>query len=453
MAEVWPFAGTRFAQTNDKIKLADTICPPYDEIDSPVQEELHDKSQYNMVRLIKGVETPSDDDLNNRYTRASECYRDWKSRHLLSDEQRKCFYIYEQTFKSPIDGKKVRRLGFFALVKLQDFRSGKTRAFEMTYDSPKIDRLKLLRNTQINDSPLFLLYKDPEQEVNKVLEEMIGKKGPIEDFESEDGIHHRLWMIHKKDPILNIHEAMKPKRLFIAHGHHRYETALKYRDEQRDVTSKRDGRQPWDFSLMYLQRAEDETLFTRPIHRLLARELSLEMSIDEVLEELEEYFDISEFKVDMKSDSKAEKTIQSKIKQTKTHRVRMAMVLPNGRGYGLTLKKDADVHEIIEEEMMSEQLKNMDVVLLHNYVIPRGWIGNPEVVLDEDDIFYNKSIPDSLELLRKRKSCVGFFLNSSTKEEALEVAENGELLPHKSVDFFPKIPSGLVIRDLNVGFG
>lgn len=452
MAEVWPFAGTRYVASENKINMADVICPPYDEIDHDMQDKLHGQSDFNMVRLVKGRVAASDDDLNNAFTRASECYRDWKSRNILADEQRKCLYVYEQQFKGP-DGTLVTRLGYFALVKLQDFRSGKTRSFELTYDSLKLDRLKLLRNTLINDSPLYVLYKDEQKEIFAILQEMVNKKSPSDEFTTADGIQHRLWMVHKKDPILQIHELMKTKLLFIAHGHHRYETALKYRDEQRSATGRRDGRQPYDYSLMFLQRAEDDTLFTEPIHRLLARELANETDIEEVLEELGEFFDLAPFKVEMADHDKAEKAILAKLKPAKNQKVRIVMTLPNGNSWALSLKKDADLDEIIEEEMMSQQLKGMDVVLLHHYIIPRGWIGNPEVELGEDDISYTTQIKEGIDMLQRRKSCVGFFMNNITKEEALQVAENGELLPHRSVNFFPKIPSGLVIRDLNVGFG
>ncbi len=454
MAEVWPFAGTRYTtQEGEQNNLSEVIAPPYDEITPTLQKELHERNPSNIVRLILGHEAASDDEINNRYTRAAECYRDWKSRGVLSDEQRKCFYIYEQEFKVEDQDEPVTRLGFFALVKLQDFRSGKTRAFEMTFESAKLDRLKLLRNTQINDSPLYILYQDEENVITEVLNEAKAKNSPAEDFVCQNGIRHRLWLVHKKDPILRVHEAMKPKRLFIAHGHHRYETALKYRDEMREMTGRRDGRQPFDFTLMFLQRAEDETLFTEPIHRMLARELGLDIELDEVLEDLEEFFTLSEFKLNMKELEKASGTVREKLKPARGSRSRFVMVLPNGRAWQLTLKKDADINEMIEEETMSDELKSMDVVMLHHFIIARGWIGNPEVELDEDDVFYRKDITEGLSLLQRRKACVGFFLNPMSKEDVLKVAENGELLPHNSINFFPKIPSGLVIRDLNVGFG
>lgn len=454
MAEVWPFAGTRFAAKEKSIPLGEVIAPPFDTISPAAQRELHERHPNNIVRLILGYQAASDDEGNNRYSRSAECYREWKSTGILSDDNRKCFYIYEQEYTcEELGGKVAKRLGFFALVKLQDFRSGKTRAFEMTHEGPKTDRLRLLRTMQLNDSPLYMLYRDQEAAVEGVLREAMAKQPPDEEFTSPDGTVHRLWLVHKKDPILRVHEEMKPKRLYIAHGHHRYETALKYRDEMREMTGKRDGRQPYDFTLMFLQRAEDESLFTRPIHRVLAPELGLDVDLDEVVEDLGEHFTLAEFKLNMKDLDKAAAQVTDKLKLTRGAKTRFVMTLPSGRSWQLTLKKDAQLDEMIDEETMSPDLKGMDPVILHNYIIARGWIGNPEVELDEDDVFYRKEARECLDLLTRRKGCVGFFMNPLSKEDALTIAENGELMPHRSVDFFPKIPAGIVMRDLNVGFG
>ncbi len=453
MAEVLPFAGTRFNTQNKDYTLGDLVCPPYDTIRSDDQRALHERHAYNIIRLVLGYETPSDDESNNRYSRAQECYREWKATGVLSDEQRKCLYVYEQTFTPEGSKTPVRRIGFFGLVKLMDFRSGKTRALEMTFDSPKQDRLRLIRTIQVNESPLHILYRDQESSVEAVLDEATKKVAPTEEFTTPDGMSHRLWMLHKKEPILKIHEAMKPMRLFIADGHHRYETALKYRDEMREMTGRRDGRQPYDFVLMYLQRAEDESLLTSPFHRVLARELGLDTKMDEVIEDLEEYFNIAEFKLNMKDLDKAAAMVNDKVRANRQAKTRYVMALPNGRAWQLSLKKEADLDEMIEEETMSAELKAMDSIILHNFVITRGWIGNPDVELDEDDIFYRTDAREALDLLQRRKGCVAFFMNPIEKEEVLSIAENGELLPHYSVNFHPKIPSGLVMRDHNVGFG
>ena len=453
MAEVMPFAGTRYVAKESQLSMADTIAPPFDMITPELQRELHARSELNIVRLVLGNSAPSDDENNNRHTRAAECYRDWKARGVLSDEQRKCFYVYEQEYVPHSGSAPVKMLGFFALVKLQDFRSAKIRSYEETFDSPRADRLKLLRTTQVNESPVNLLYHDSDNEVQDVLQAAMKRLESIEEFKTPDGVVHRLWMMHKKDPILAIHEAMKKRILYIADGHYQYETALKFRDEMREMTGRRDGRQPSDFALMFLQRAESEATYARAVHRVLARELSLDSDVEEVIEDLEDYFTVSEFKVNMKDLAKGEAQVAEKLKPARGVATRMVMAMPSGRAWQLTLRKDIDLNDMIEEETMSPDFKKLDVVLLHSYVITRGWLGNPDMEIGEDDILYREEIGECLDLLQRRKGCVAFFLNPLAKEDLLKVAENGELLPPRSLEFYPKIPSGLVLRDLQVGFG
>jgi len=452
MADVLPFAGTRFNTKEQVPDLGKVLAPPYDVVTPELQKKLYDRDKHNMVRLVAGVEAPGDDEFNNRYTRAAECYRDWKSRNILVDEQRKCFYVYEHEFKLPGSKKVYKRRGYFALVKLQDYRSGKIRAHEMTFDEPKADRLRLLKACQVNTEPLFILYKDEKKEVDEILHKHVDPT-PSEEFTDENGDTHRLWLMHKKDPILSINQAMKNKILYIADGHHRYETALKYRDEMREITGRRDGRQPYDFILMYLNNFEDEALFTTATHRVLARDLGSDIDIDEVLEDIGEYFDTKEFKVDLAKTDKAVEIINKHLEVKKTSKTVFVMVLANGRAFELRLKKGADLNEMIDAEFMSDLVKQQDITILHRFIIARGWIGNPEVELDGDDIMYCQQIEDALDLVRRRKGCVAFITNPMGKEEIMEIAENGELMPHNTTYFFPKIPSGLIVRDLQVGFG
>ncbi len=452
MADVLPFAGTRFNTKENDLKLNEILCPPYDTIDPALQKELHEQNPNNMVRLTLGYEAPGDDEFNNRYTRAAECYREWKAKNLLIDEQRKCFYIYEHVFTLPGEKKKMRRLGFFALVKLQDYRSGKIRAHEVTFDEPKMDRLYLLKSSQVNTEPVFCLYKDEEKEINAILEKATQGK-PLEETVEENGDTHRIWLMHRKDPILAINNAMKDKKLFIADGTDRYETALSYRDEMRESTGRRDGRQPYDFILMQLNAVTDEAVMTTSMHRVLARDLGADVDLEEVLEDLEEFFDIKQFKVSYKEVEKATETVEKHLAPKKGVKSQFVMALPGGRCYELKLKKDADVEEMVDEDFMSEFVKSQDVTILHKFIIARGWIGNPEVELAEDDINYCRTVLDALTLMKKRKGSVAFLINSMPKETVMEIAENGELLPHRSTYFYPKVKSGLILRDLQVGFG
>lgn len=452
MADVLPFAGTRFNTREHSLDLAKILAPPYDVITPEMQKELLDRDVHNMVRLSYGPEAPGDDEFNNRYTRAAEIYKDWKLRNILTDEQRKCFYVYEHEFTMPNHKKRFTRRGFFALVKLQDYRSGKIRAHEMTFRAPKQDRLRLLKACQVNVEPLFILYQDEDSALDTILRESVEAK-PNEELVDPQGDGHRLWLIHKKEPILSINNAMKPKRLYIADGHHRYEAALQYRDEMREMTGRRDGRQPYDFIMMYLNSVNDEALFTSATHRVLARDLGADVDMEEVMEDLEEFFEVKDFKVDLNDIEKATAAVNKVLDTKKSKGTRFIMVLPGGKCYDLRLKKGVDYDDMIDQEFMSDLVKQQDITILHRFVIARGWIGNPEVELDEGDITYCREIPEALDLIRRRRGCVAFIMNPMEKDKVLEIAENGELLPHNSTYFLPKVQSGLVLRDLQVGFG
>lgn len=452
MADVLPFAGTRFNTQEHEIELGKVLAPPFDVITPELQKELHERDTSNIVRLVLGYEAPGDDESNNRYARASELYREWKTSNRLVDEQRKCFYVYEHEFTIPGTDIRHKRLGFFGLVKLQDFRSGKIRAHEMTFPGPKQDRLRLLKAVQVNIEPIFVLYKDKEHHVDQILKGAT-QGPPHEEFTDQRGDIHRLWLIHKKDPVLGINEAMKTKRLYIADGHHRYETALAYRDEMREMTGRRDGRQPYDFILMYLNNADDPAVLTTASHRVLARDLGADVDLEEVIEDLEEYFDVKPFQLDLADEEKSAAIVHKHLEPKKGIRSRFVMALPGGEAYELRLKKNADLEEMIDAEFMSDLVRGQDITILHDFIIARGWIGNPEVELDDDDIIYTRRVEEALSLVRRRKGCVAFLLNPIEKEQALEIADNGELMPHNTTYYYPKIQGGLVLRDLQVGFG
>lgn len=452
MADVRPFAGTRFNTREKQIDLAKVIAPPFDVITPELQKDLHGHDPHNIVRLSCGFEAPGDDEYNNRYLRAAEAYREWKLQNLLIDEQRKCFYVYEHEFALPGSRKRYKRRGFFGLVKLQDYRSGKIRAHEVAAEGPKRDRLLLLKSSMVNIEPIFALYKDEDHTIDEILHGAVDAK-PTEEIKDLHGGVHRLWLIHKKDPILAINEAMKAKRLYIADGTNRYETALSYRDEMRESTGRRDGRQPYDYILMYLNNADDEAIFTTSMHRVLARDLGADVDIDEVLEDIGEFFDTKEFKLDYSDTRKAVETAEKHLLPKKTDRARFVMALPDRRGVELRLKKDANLDDMIDAEFMSDFVKAQDITLLHRFLIARGWIGNPEVEVDEEDILYCRTVEEALDLVKRRKGCVAFLVNPMDKTRVLEVAENGELMPQNTTYFFPKLMNGFVMRDLQVGFG
>lgn len=450
MADVLPFAAVRYNAKEKNLDLSKVVAPPYDVITAEMQQALYERHPNNIVRLDYGKIQPNDDDFNNRYTRAAALIQQWKTEEILVTEKKRCYYAYEQKFHLPGLKDAIVRRGVFGLVRLMDYRSGRVRAHEKTFQTPKLDRLKLLRATQFNLSPVFVLFSDPEKAVAKALNSVFTPSG-ADVISDEDGITHSLWTISKKETVLAIREAFKNKNLCIADGHHRYETCLAYRDEMRDLTGRKDGRQPFDYIMMYLSDFDDEGVVILPTHRILAREYGLDVNLEEVLEDLGEYFQLKEFHLDLGNLDEAATKAAEKLKPPRGNPTRMVMILPSGRGWVLTLKKDADLDDMIDEDLRPE-VKALDVTLLHRYVIARGWIGNPEVELEEGDITYEHNIPAALDLLRRRKGCVAFLTNPTTKKQVQQIAELGELMPPKSTQFYPKLATGLLLRDLTTGF-
>ncbi len=447
MAEILPFRGTRY--NNQLITdLSQVISPPYDVISKEMQAALYERHPHNVVRLIL-TRDESDDNFSDKYTRAANYLKTWRSEGILIDDHQPALYLYEQEFKLP-SGETKRRRGFFALVKLRDYTEGGIRAHEHTFAGPKADRFRLLQATQANLSPIFLIYNDSEQEVAQLVNSRMDESKPWAVARDDEGVVHRLWVVSKKDFINKVRELMLPKDLFIADGHHRYETALAYREMMREKTGLRDGKQPFDYTMVYLTPAEQDGLVILPTHRALSRSLMKEVDLKEALEELREAFDITPDKIDLaKSDSCAKKITQ-KIEQLGKTGTAMALIDASGKVYYLHLKEDACPEILIDDDRMPAAVKKLDVSILHHYIINRVFIGNPEFELEEDECFYVRDVSKVFEMLRNRQAAVAFILNPTPMSQVLEIVAAGIKMPHKSTYFHPKLADGLVMRDMSL---
>ena len=284
MAEILPFVGTRYT-AREPSALASLISPPYDVISPSLQEELYAHDPHNLARVDFGKVLPGDDESENRYTRAARAWGEWEAGGVIAKDPREAFYVYEQEFDTP-DGSRPRRRGFFAAVRLEDFAEGGIRAHEHTFAGPKADRLDLMRATGCNLSPIFCLYDDPEKRADEVVASVAANPIQIE----FDGVTHRLWVLDDGPAIEAVTQTLAGKTLFIADGHHRYETSLMYRDEMRRKTGKDDGRRPFDYTMMYLNNIHDEGLIVLPTHRVLNNEVCAGVEADGVLRALSEFF-------------------------------------------------------------------------------------------------------------------------------------------------------------------
>lgn len=449
MAEILPFIGTRF---NSQLigNLSKVLAPPYDVITPEQQEELYQRHQYNVVRLILGKDKPNDDGFSNKYTRAANAFRTWRSDGILIEDEQPSIYLYEQEFKIP-SGEVKKRHGFFALVKLEDYRSGEIKAHEETFAGPKADRLKLMRATHANLSPIFVIYNDPERAVYQLVSEKMNDK-PWEEAVDDDGVIHRLWVVQKKDFIMKMHDLIKDQRLFIADGHHRYETALNFRDEMREETEKRDGRQPFDYMMMYLTNAEQEGLVILPTHRVLTKSFMKDVDFEQSMQELRESFVFEEGQADFENPAETAKNLTAKVEQLGQSRPSLAMVQCSGKVFYLQLKPEVNPSDLIDNDELHELVKTLDVSILHHYIINQVFVGNPEFELEDDECMYVRDVSRLLDMLKNKKAALGFVMNATPLDQVMKIVSAGIKMPHKSTYFHPKIITGLVIRNMDCEF-
>ena len=289
MADIRAFRGFRY-DLGRVGALSDVVAPPYDVVEPALQQKLYDQSPHNAIRLELTREEPGDDEATNRYTRAGNTLREWLADNVLRQDTARALYVYEQEYA--VEGQTFVRRGFMARLRLEPFGEGKVFPHEQTMSGPKADRLKLFTATGFNLSPLFGLYPDAEGEVFSHIEPLIRTAPPIV-AKDHLGVTNRLWVVTDSAVISKVVGAMGPKPVYIADGHHRYETGLKYLEERRAAGEVPDDEAAPNFCLMMLVGMSDPGLLILPTHRLVSG-LALEVTAKLLEDSLEEHFDVVE---------------------------------------------------------------------------------------------------------------------------------------------------------------
>lgn len=446
MAVVRPFQGTRY-NTRHVGDLAKVIAPPYDVISEAMRKQLCDQSPYNVVRIDLGSTEPGDDSYTNRYTRSASIFTDWRHEGALIDDEKPSLYIYSQEFDLP-DGRHVVRSGIYAAVELMKLGPEGVMPHERTFEGPKTDRFNLTAATHANFSAVFALYSDAEGKANKVIGERMAAEKPWASASTADGITHRMWVVNDAKFISAIQEILADKSLYIADGHHRYETAMRYASHCRESgIAKGAAPTPSDHVLMYLVNTEDPGLEILPTHRVLRRDL--ETDVAEFKEDVSEHFDLTPIGFNWDTETDAALKIQTALAKAGKKATSFAVLLPGGEGFLMTLKDGADIDEMITDDMPVEK-KSLDATILHFHVINQHWIGNPEYDIDEEECAYVRDIDEAMDLLRAKKHCIAFLMNSTTMDQLKAISAIGERMPQKSTYFFPKIATGTVLRDMKL---
>lgn len=430
MVEVKPFKGITY--NNKKIKNLDLVMsPPYDIIPEKMQNQLYEKHKNNYVRLILGKKFPDDNEENNRYTRAKKLYEEWFDKKILVQSDKPAIFPYKINYE--IEGQQKTMNGFFVLLKIDpDYK--RVKAHERTLSKPKTDRLNLMRACKSNLEPIQLLYIDKKDNIKKKIDENLNQ--PIIDVEGYDGFNHKLWKIDDDSVISEIQDFLDEEILFIADGHHRYQTAINYSDEMRKKTGNTDEDASFKYRMVILVNMFDEGLAILPTHRLIKKS---DINIDKVMNDIKKYFDVEEKHVDLSSKDygRISQEIKADIETKEKHKF---AVLSKNKYYVLTLKDEETMNEFSSDR--SDVWRTLDVSILHKIVL-ENFMGIDEDNL-EDHVKYTREDEKAVYFVDEGEYDFSVIMNATKIDELKAVADEGEHMPQKSTYFLPKMLSGLV---------
>jgi uncharacterized protein (DUF1015 family) len=433
MADVQAFRGIRYDLARVGT-LSDVIAPPYDVIDAALQQKLYDQSPYNVIRLELNKESPSDTDADNRYTRAAGTLRDWQRDGILVQDSARSLYVYHQDFE--VEGKKYTRKGVMARVRLEPFGTGRIYPHEETLSGPKADRLKLSKATGTNLSQIFGLYPDEKGEVMAKLEAAVGRSLPVQATDHL-GVVSKVWAITDQSVHSAVTGLLGPKPIFIADGHHRYETGLKYLEEKRASGEVTNDDHPANFILMQLVSMQDSGLVILPTHRLVSGVGDLKA--DDVRKVLGAHFDFETVGNSATSARETWEMIESDGSQ-------------NAFGFGTTADgvwqlarfKNAALMDQLSQDHSAEW-RELAVAVLQRVVLDKAL---PEQGHGPAKCAYVHLIKEVTDAMAAKACQLAVMVPPASMEHVEHIAGNLEKMPPKSTYFYPKLLSGLVFHSL-----
>ncbi len=441
MAIITPFRGIVYNQAKAG-KLSDLVCPPYDIISATEQQDLYRKNPYNVIRLEYGLASPGDTEEDSRYTRAAAALEEWSRTNVLQQDKAPAFYIYEMEYPVGATVKKLR--GFIGLVRIEDYDSGVVKPHETTLSGPKTDRLNLLRACKASFSQIFSVFSDPQGKVSDVLGKVRNKPGM--EVNSSDNVVHRAWVLNDKNDIEAIVREMADKQIFIADGHHRYDTALNYRNERRKAAGSFTGEEGFSYVAMFLARMEDPGLTILPAHRALFNLTNFDPRKFE--DDLNCYFNIERIDFNRKSEAKDLQTVLDTLAHRADHSHVFGMRVKGEHSYYLlTLRSEADMDALLPAK--SPAYRRLDVSILHHLIIDKLLGIKMETHKLGLNIEYIKDADEADKRVHEGAVELVFFMNPTKVHEVKEVAAAGERMPQKATYFYPKLLTGLVMNKLD----
>lgn len=425
MAEIKGYKGLRF-NCEKAGKIEELVCPPYDIISDQQREEYIKTNPHNIIRL----ELPKGDD---KYNKAAEILEDWLEKGILVKEDKPAIYIYEEEFTAYGERKAIK--GIICRVKLEEFSKGIILPHEFTLSKAKEDRLSLMKATNCNFSQIYSLYMDGgKNTLGKI--DSLSKSEPDIQLQDNDNVTHRMWIIKDEKAIADICSDFTDRKLYIADGHHRYETALNYRNYLREQGLAKEG-DACDYQMMMLVDMEHPGLVVFPTHRLV-RNLD-SFNAERVIDGCKEYFDVTEH-----SDIN---TIESTLMELYNQGKKAYAFYCGGSSYKLLVLKDTNIIKKLLPNA-STATQQLDVTILHTLILEKIFGIDAENMAKQINLTYTKIFDEAISSVQQGNSQCAFILNPTRVSEIREVASNGEKMPQKSTYFYPKMITGLVMNQL-----
>jgi uncharacterized protein (DUF1015 family) len=411
MAKIFPFQPFRY--TAKAGTLQTLVTQPYDKISPEMQQRYLEASPYNLVRIILGKRQESDSDTDNVYTRATRHLQDWTAEAILARDAEPALFAYFQEFTVPDSHERLVRKGFIGLGAVEEYSAGVVHRHEQTLSGPKKDRMELLRHTHAHFGQLFMLYPDPAGEIDQLLDEA-AKGTPLGELTDEYGVRHTFWQIAGADRIARIQQLMADKKLLIADGHHRYETALAFHRENPELPGS-------DRVMMTFVNMHSSGLKILATHRLVSGVAGFDAG--EFIRQAAAGFEVAQVPgVEALQRAWAENPNRAII----------------GAAMGSRLY-------LIEAR---DSAGHLDVRVLHERLLRLLGIGE-EAVREEKNLRYVRGLDTALEAARSGAAQVAFLLKPVSVEEVARISFGGGVMPQKSTDFYPKLLSGLTIYKLD----
>ncbi len=439
MAKIVPFRGIRY--NREKVDdLSKVVSQPYDRVRYGLQDEYYDLDAHNIVRIIKGREMEGDSpDSENVYTRASDYYQTWLEEDYLLRDKDPTLYVYHQTFTLP-DGTQRTRKAFIAALELAEFDEGIVLPHERTLAGPKVDRLNLLRATAANFGQIFMLYPDPDNKINELFDVAVAGRPPDVDVREffEKDVRQQLWAVTDPAVVADVVAEMAPKTgLIIADGHHRYETALNYRDEMRDIYPDAKASAAFNFRMVALVSMDDPGLTILPTHRQMLDYSTKTTS--QILADAAEYFEVSPV-------AGQAALAQALAEETPTDR---RIGFYDGNYYLLRLRGPEVMAQILPDS--AEEWRMLDASILHEVLIERVMGISKERVAAKENIDYHRDLDLAIANVDEGKAVCVYVMNPTRMAEVKACSDLGAKMPQKSTDFYPKMITGMVAMDVGAG--